>query len=139
MNHQEQLIKMKAQLIEMTYQTSDLLRVIKRMIKTPPTYPIRENHKTYRKIDYWISRGMQKQEAIELIASDLGKSRYDLEYSYNQFHKRSKAMERYAQRYFIKILRKNDFKMDKIAVMLGISTVHAYRLLNEKIPYFDEI
>ncbi len=139
MNDQQQLIKIKSSLIEMTYQTNDMLRLIKRMIKTPPTYPIRENHKTYRKIDYWISRGMQKKEAIELIASDIGKSRYDLEYSYNQFHKRNKALERYAQRYFVKILRKNDFKMDKIAVMLDISTVHAYRLLNEKIPDFDEI
>ncbi len=114
MDDQQQLIKIKSSLIEMTYQTNDLLRLIKRMIKSPPTYPIRENHKTYRKIDYWISRGMQKKEAIELIASNLGKSRCDLEYSYNQFHKRSKAMERYAQRYFIKILRKNDFKMDRL-------------------------
>lgn len=98
----------------------------------------REKNKIFRSIDHWISHGMMTREAIELVASDLDKNPDDLAFLYARYNREKKALKKYAQRFLIKQLKKNKFKIKQIAKILDVSVRTVAYIDAEKTPDFDE-
>ena len=98
----------------------------------------REKNKIFRSIDYWISHGMITREAVELIAADLNYNPDDLAFLYARYNREKKALKKYAQRFLIKQLKKNKFKIRQIAKILNVSVRTVAYIAAEKTPDFDE-